>query len=249
LLDRGLLAPVVVAPGQDDAAVTLVFLEHVRAGAHRVRLHPLNADLLGIGLGDDVAGAEGQPLRGSRKRLGKAHDRLGRRDHLDIRHDAEADDEIDLVAFDETLVIGIGEVLGRQPRSVGEFDVVAKLDVKAQPVIRQFPFRHDGGNERQIRRLVERLVEDGFQDRLRIGGQALVGIPGDGIGHPGDRDVVDLAGKRQIGTQDQSAAGGAGEFHKQSPVDIFHERTPCVCWTFIVCAMCAGCLVSTLRRR
>jgi hypothetical protein len=75
-----------------------------------------------------------------------------------------------------------------------KLDVVAELDRHAERVGREAPALDQMRNQVELRILVERLIENGFEDRLRIRREPLVGIPRRDIVRPSDRDRIIAGG-------------------------------------------------------
>ena len=117
VLEGRLAAPVVRVGLEPHEGVALEFLDHVGAGADRRLLEAFGADLLVIGLRQDVAGQERHPLEIDRVEL---HDVAGDLVAVDLEVVDVLPDELDRVAG--LLVAGAlqrpDHVLGREGRAV-----------------------------------------------------------------------------------------------------------------------------------
>jgi hypothetical protein len=79
---------------------------------------------------------------------------------------------------------GVSEILGRQLVAVVEQDVIAKLDLHGQPVLRKIPALDQVRNELELGILIQRLIEERLEDGLSIRREALIGIPGRDVAWP-----------------------------------------------------------------
>ncbi len=154
----------------------------------------VDAGLLHIILRHDVAAEEGEPLRRRRRGRIEAHHRLRRRDDLDVGDLAPGVRDVDLVAGLDPLEEGVAEIRRRHLVAVVKDDVVAKLDRQAPAVGGELPGLHHVRDQLELRVLIERLVEDHLEDRLRVRDEALVRIPARHVLRPTDGDAVGLGG-------------------------------------------------------
>src|SRR4051812_22171619 len=81
----------------------------------------------------------------------------------------------------------ITEVLHRHLLAVVEDDIVPNFDGHAQAIGRKLPFGEQAWDQFERWILVEQLIEDHFEDGLRIRREPLVGVPGRNVGWPTDR--------------------------------------------------------------
>ena len=145
--------------------VALVFVDHIGARPDRLLLEAFGADLLVIGLGQDIAGQERHPHEEGRL----------------VTHDVGGDPiSLDFVIAggrpDERYGIGAvlrpraferpHDVLGRERRPVVPFDVRANVHPKLGLVVVPAPRGQEARLEREVRHLPDILVEDGAIDGL-----------------------------------------------------------------------------------
>ena len=84
-----------------------------------------------------------------------------------------------------------------------------KSSVKRERVRRELPGLDQFGDQLQVRRLIERLVEHQFVDRLCVGNGALLRVPGRHIARPADRDFFHVGGEHGGGAQERRRSGDA----------------------------------------
>jgi hypothetical protein len=65
-----------------------------------------------------------------------------------------------------------------------EQDVIAKLDLHGQSVLRKIPVLDQVRNELELGILIQRLIEERLEDGLSIRREALIGIPGRDVAWP-----------------------------------------------------------------
>ena len=188
--DFWLRSPIGVVALEHDAGIELVFDELVGAGANRLLNEAINARSFHVFLWYNKAAEKGEPHRRGRRRLLEFHDRAGRRRDLDIDDPAPGIRGVDLVTGLDALEERVAEIVRRQLVAILERHVVAQIDRHGQRVGREFPLGGEVGHERELRVLINGLVEHELEDRLRVGLEALVRIPGRHIARPAERDRV-----------------------------------------------------------
>ena len=169
----------------------------------------VDAGLLHIILRHHVAAEEGEPLRRRRRGRIEAHHRLRRRDDLDVGDLAPGVRDVDLVAGLDPLEEGVAEIRRRHLVAVVKDDVVAKLDRQAPAIGGELPGFHHVRDKLELRVLIERLVEDHLEDRLRVRDEALVRVPARHVLRPTDGDAVGLGGKRLDAARERASAAEA----------------------------------------
>ena len=175
--DLCLWSPIIVVALKHNAGIQLVFDKLIRSGSARLFEEIFEPSGLDVFFGNHEAAEECQPLRGGRGRRSKFHRRLGRRFDDDLLHFAPGIRGVEFEARFGALEEGVAKILRRHFIAVVEGHVVAQLDGHAQGVRGQAPVFDQMWNEFELRILVERLIENRLEDRLRIRCEALIGIP------------------------------------------------------------------------
>src|ERR1700722_5342089 len=164
-LERGLADPVFRIGLEAEIGVALVGVDHIGTGADRLLLEALRADLLEIGLGQDVAGKEGHPLEQVGHEL------------LDVGGDAFAVD-VEVVDAgpherDRIAAIGLGlafdrpnDIFRRKRRAVVPDHALAHVHPDFGLVVVPAPAGEQARLESQIGLLAHILIEDRAVDPL-----------------------------------------------------------------------------------
>ena len=204
--DLRLRSPIIVVALEHDARVQFVFGELIGTGADGAFQKIVEALAFNVVLGNDIAAEERQPLRHGRRRRTEFHRCLGRRLDDNVVHLSHGIGDVELeagfVAFKER----VAEILGRHLAAVVERHVVAQLDRHAQSVGRQSPGLDQMRDQLEMRILIERLVEHGLEDRLRIRRESLIRIPGGHVVRPSDGGGV-VGGSKRTGKRRRGADG------------------------------------------
>ena len=164
-LERALRAPILFVSFQTEERIALILVHHVGAGADRLFLEPFRADLLVVGLRQNIAGQERHPFEDCRIEL------------LDVGGDAIA---VDLVvaetAPDElNRIAGLrvaralqrpNDVSRRKRRTVVPDDPFAHVHPGLGLVVVPAPFGQKPGSEGKVWILADVLIVDRPIDRL-----------------------------------------------------------------------------------
>ena len=129
-LDRRHTAPILVECLQHDARTALVVHELVRPSADRLGEEAFVADLLVIGLRQDIDRQEAEIEFGRRRRLRIDQHRLRRRDDLDILQVLQQARNREFLVLLRTCDPAVLHVFGGQLRAVVEEDIVAQRDLE-----------------------------------------------------------------------------------------------------------------------
>ena len=218
--DLRLRAPIAVVALQHDARVQFVFGELVRPGADGFFQKIIEAARLDIFLRHHVAAEERHPLRRGRRRRVEFHGRLGGRFDDDVVDLPPGIRGVEFQAGFDALEERVAKILRRHLVAVVEGDVVAQLDRHAQGVRRQAPALDQMRNEFQLRVLIERLIEHRLEDRLRVGREALIGIPGRHVVRPADRRRVGAGGDGARKRRRYTGCGPRGQLQERPTLQL-----------------------------
>ena len=198
-----LRAPIGLVALKHDAAVELIIDQFVRAGADRRLDETVFADFFHVVLRHYKAAQECKPDRRSGKRQLEMHHRLGRRRHVNVGHEAPDVGDVDLVPSLHPVEERILEIRRGHFRTVVECYVIAEIEREGETVRREVPGLDQFRNELQVGRLIERLVEHQFVDRLGVWNGPLLRVPRRNVARPADRDLVHIGSKHSCGAQER----------------------------------------------
>ena len=191
VVEGRLAAPVVRVGLEAHEGVLLELVDHVGAGADRRLLEAFGADLLVIGLRQDVAGEERHPLEQRRVEL---DDVAGDLVAVDLEVADVLPDELDRVAglFLAGALQRPDHVLGGERRAVMPGDAFAHRHHHLLVVVAPAPFGEQARREGQVGLLRDELVEHRLVDAL----DGRVDRRGPGRRVPGRQ--VDVVGDGQL---------------------------------------------------
>ena len=164
-LERGLAAPVFRVGLEPQVGVALISVDHVGAGADRLFLEALGADLFVIGLGQHVAGEERHPLEEHRVvLLHVGGDAMA----VDLEVvDAGPNERHRIAAFRVAFALDRpNDVFGRKRRAVVPDDILPHVHPNLGLVVVPAPAGEQAGFECQIGFLADVLIEYRAVDRL-----------------------------------------------------------------------------------